>query len=927
MDIDDLKPLERHQALVAEIARLRQQLAQSERRAIALAVQVACDQQRADAERRRVPAATAAGIPPPDPTADRTRERQAAGPGGDGHPQGFAEAAAGAPLYWDVQAMRDTQPRDRPMPGSSGDCLTVIDLDGRIEFVGRTGGVSIPVPGRNDVIGRSWLRQWHGADHEAADAALARAREGGTGRFQGYCAIDDGIARWWDMAVSPLPVEDGGVGRLVAIGRDITERRQAEQLLAVGEERLRLALEATGLVGIWDWDLQSDLVTADATLAGIYTVDPAWAARGAPLAEYVRHLHPDDMAGFRTELDRVLAGAAPFASEYRLLQADGSVRWVLARGAIMRDTRGAPVRFLGASVDMTERKQAEIRQAFLLELSDRLRALTHPQAIMAGAAAVLGRHLAAAQVGHGLVQPDDVTILLEPGYVDGVEPLAGRYPLEVFGADAVARQRQGLAIVFDDILSAPSCDPTAWDATARAVVSVPLLRDGRFRASLYVIHTRPHAWSTQELTLIEDVAARTWDAVERAQAEAASRDANEMLERRVIAALAEQEKVEETLRQAQKMEAVGQLTGGLAHDFNNLLTGITGSLELLEARLAQGRTADLGRYVDAALGASRRAAALTHRLLAFSRGQTLDPRPTDVNRLVAGMEDFIRRTAGPMVEIEVIGADGLWPALVDPNQLENALLNLCINARDAMPSGGLISIETANVWLDQQTAEQGLPPGQYLSLSVTDTGTGMTSEVMARAFEPFFTTKAPGQGTGLGLSMIYGFARQSGGQVRVHSAPDHGTTICLYLPRHLGAAGAGDAVVGPAATARSGEGGAVLIVDDEPVVRMLVAEVLTDLGHHAVEAADGAAGLEVLRSGARIDLLITDVGLPGGMNGRQLAEAARDLQPDLKVLFITGYGESAALGEGHVDPDVRVLTKPFPLETLIGCIRELIEAG
>ncbi len=382
---------------------------------------------------------------------------------------------------------------------------------------------------------------------------------------------------------------------------------------------------------------------------------------------------------------------------------------------------------------------------------------------------------------------------------------------------------------------------------------------------------------------------------------------------------------EEALRQSQKMEAVGQLTGGLAHDFNNLLAGISGSLELIQTRLGQGRVMDVDRYITAAQGASKRAAALTHRLLAFSRRQTLDPKPTDVNRLVAGMEDLIRRTVGPSVVVEVLGAAGLWPALVDPPQLENALLNLCINARDAMPEGGRLAIETSNAWLDERAARRhDMAPGQYLSLCVTDTGTGMPPEIVGKVFEPFFTTKPLGQGTGLGLSMIYGFAQQSGGQVRIYSQVGQGTTVCLYLPRHRGVVAEEDPLAGIGAPPRAAPGETVLVVDDEPTVRMLVTEVLEDLGYTAIEAADSGAGLRVLQSDVRIDLLVTDVGLPGGMNGRQMAEAGRVKRPGLKVLFITGYAEAAVFGNGPLDPGMQVLTKPFAVEVLGARIREMI---
>ena len=386
--------------------------------------------------------------------------------------------------------------------------------------------------------------------------------------------------------------------------------------------------------------------------------------------------------------------------------------------------------------------------------------------------------------------------------------------------------------------------------------------------------------------------------------------------------------VEEALRQSQKMEAVGQLTGGLAHDFNNLLAGISGSLELMQVRMQQGRLTDVDRYLMAAQGAAKRAAALTHRLLAFSRRQTLDPKPTDVNRLALGMLEMIQRTVGPSIPVEVVGASGLWPALVDPPQLENALLNLCINARDAMPDGGRITVETANRWLDERASRKlDMPEGQYLSLCVTDTGTGMSPEVIARVFEPFFTTKPIGEGTGLGLSMIYGFAQQSGGQVRIYSEVGQGTTVCIYLPRHYGEVADEDQDSGLAALSPSEQGETVLIVDDEPTVRMLVTDILEDLGYAAIEAGDSATGLKVLQSDVRIDLLVTDVGLPGGMNGRQMADAARVARPDLQVLFITGYAENAILGNGHLALGMAVLTKPFAVDTMAARIRSLIEAG
>jgi signal transduction histidine kinase/CheY-like chemotaxis protein len=384
-------------------------------------------------------------------------------------------------------------------------------------------------------------------------------------------------------------------------------------------------------------------------------------------------------------------------------------------------------------------------------------------------------------------------------------------------------------------------------------------------------------------------------------------------------------KAQEALRQSQKMEAVGQLTGGIAHDFNNLLAGISGSLELLERRLTEGRYGGIERYIVGAQSSARRAAALTQRLLAFSRRQTLDPKPTNANRLISGMEELIRRTVGPSVEVEVVGAGGLWTTKVDPSQLESALLNLCINARDAMPNGGHITIETANKWLDERAArERELPPGQYISLCVTDTGSGMAPDVIAHAFDPFFTTKPLGQGTGLGLSMIHGFVRQSGGQVRIYSELGQGTTMCLYLPRFVGEIDEAD-VPETLHDADLGRGETILVIDDEPTVRMLMVEVLEEAGYAAVEAGDGLTGLKILQSDARIDLLISDVGLPGGMNGRQVADAARAFRPDLKVLFVTGFAENATIGHGHLDPGMQVIAKPFVMAALANKVREIIE--
>ena len=350
----------------------------------------------------------------------------------------------------------------------------------------------------------------------------------------------------------------------------------------------------------------------------------------------------------------------------------------------------------------------------------------------------------------------------------------------------------------------------------------------------------------------------------------------------------------------------------------------------MRARVAQGRTAEFDRYVEAALTSANRAAALTHRLLAFSRRQTLVPKPTDVNKLVGDMEEMLRRTVGPDIRIETSLTDEPWPTLCDPNQLENVLLNLVINARDAMPDGGQLLIETTNTVLRDRRGRlkewppQDVPPGEYVALSVADMGTGMAPDVLARAFDPFFTTKPIGQGTGLGLSMVYGFVQQSGGHIRLRSEEEQGTTVAIYLPRYFGATVDAEAV-DTTAVASAATGGVVLVVEDEPSVRMVVRDVLSDLGHTVLEAESGQAGLSIVASKIHLDLLLTDVGLPDGMNGRQLADAARQHRPGLKVLFITGYAESAALGHGRMEQGMEVMSKPFATNALAAKVQGIIK--
>ena len=543
--------------------------------------------------------------------------------------------------------------------------------------------------------------------------------------------------------------------------------------------------------------------------------------------------------------------------------------------------------------DVTERRRAEVRRDALAKLGERLR-----EAETAAQAGTAAEHALAAGLGSARAS----CLWLHTDAAAGVTP--GKPP-----------PVRGLFTALEDASFRARIRTEGWNAVLA----------GTDPGS-------PARWAPAELDFLCDVADSKRAAVERIEAVAALRDSearlresNENLENEVRRRTSELMVAEEALRQAQKMEAVGQLTGGLAHDFNNLLGSISGSLQVLRVKLAQGEPAGCEHYIDMGLESVKRAAALTQRLLAFARRQTLDPKATDVNRLLLGMEDLIRRTVGPDVAVEVSGSGGLWATKIDPPQLESALLNLCINARDAMmPSGGRLILETANKCLpDSLVGEQGTAPGDYVMLSVTDTGAGMTPELVERIFDPFFTTKPLGQGTGLGLSMVYGFVRQSGGQVMVSSEPGTGTTMCLYLPRHDGEAPVVEAEVSAVAP-EGGRGETVVVIEDQEFIRTIIAEVLESAGYRVIAAADGPSGLQILQDPGRVDLLVTDVGLPGGLNGRQVADAGRIRRPGLKVLFITGYADNAVVGNSQLGNGMEILTKPFDLESLTRRVRDMI---
>ncbi|MDI2142534.1 MULTISPECIES: PAS domain-containing sensor histidine kinase [unclassified Pseudomonas] len=718
---------------------------------------------------------------------------------------------------------------------------------------------------------------------------------------------------WLDLTYSPIRDESAQVSGILVTAIETNERRRialelqqrSEDSLKAqreSEERLQLALAATDAVGTWDWDIGEDRFIADAHFAQLHGVDPARASQ-LPISEYLHGVHPEDRALIARSIKHCITHGTEYAEEYRLLQANGDVRWVFARGRCYKDHHGRPMRFLGAALDLTERKHTE--QA-LRQSQTELQLIINAMPILIS-----------------YVDREERFRLNNAAYLDwyGLTPqeLYGRTIREVIGEESYFLRAPYIA----EALAGRPCSFSLYtphrDGSQRHALMNYLPRHGPDGAVngfyIFVIDETERKKTEEALrnlneTLEERVSART-----EQLAQANQRLQNEMFER---------ERAEDALRHAQKMEAVGQLTGGIAHDFNNMLTGIIGSLDLMQRYIASGRTDEIGRFTDAAVSSANRAAALTHRLLAFSRRQSLDRKTLNVNELIHSLEDLIRRTKGDPIELTLRLADNVWPVSTDVSQLENALLNLVINARDAMPDGGELLIETANVYLDGNdiTTLEPVKAGDYLMLAVSDNGTGMTPSVRSKAFDPFFTTKPIGQGTGLGLSMIYGFAQQTGGHVSLDSLPGQGTCVRLYLPR-LHSLVAEPAVAETETQAPAvATGETVVVVEDDPAVRMLVMDLLKELGYRAHEAEDAKGALPLLESDLRVDLLVTDVGLPG-MNGRQMAEIARQHRPGLKVLFMTGYAQKAAERQGFLEDGMDMVAKPFSIEQLAGKIRAM----
>ncbi|NJB77222.1 hybrid sensor histidine kinase/response regulator [Xanthomonas arboricola] len=694
--------------------------------------------------------------------------------------------------------------------------------------------------------------------------------------------------RLLDLVYQPIAGADGTVSGIFVQGLDITDRIGLERAVREAEVRNRQILDSVmdyaiiatdlhGLVTSWNEGAQRILGWSEAEMLG-QTLE--------------RTFTPEDVERRQILIEAAAALESGSGMDERWhVRKSGQRFWANGSLMVLRDETGAAIGFVKVLRDRTAERLAS---EALRESERRLDALVRASSQSIFSASADWRELRQL-VGEGALS-DALSASLN-------------WQQEMVHPDDRARLAEAIA---HSIIN-----KTGLDVEYRVL-------DADQRVGWTLMRAIPLLDEREQIVEWFGTAA---DITDKRLAEQQLRQLTETLEERVRERSAALLLAEEKLRQSQKMEAVGQLTGGLAHDFNNLLTAISVGLELLQTRIEQGKYDRLERYVEMAQSSAARATALTQRLLAFSRRQTLAPTALEVQALVQGMHDIIARTLGPSIVLQLRPAADPWKVLVDAPQLENALLNLCINARDAMPDGGELTIAVANRVLEAGAAQQlDLPIGEYVCLSVQDTGTGMSADVMSKVFEPFFTTKPIGQGTGLGLSMIYGFTRQSGGHVRIDSEVGVGTTMALYLPRFDGVLAQDEAVPATEQPLRStAPSCTVLLVEDETAIRVLMSEVLSEAGYRVIETAEGSAAVERLRSQETIDLLVTDVGLTGGLNGRQVADAGRQSRPTLPVLFVTGYAATAAVGAGQLEDGMEVLTKPFLAVDLERRVAQLLE--
>ena len=743
-------------------------------------------------------------------------------------------------------------------------------------------------------------------------------------------------------------------------------REHIESRLRQTEERFRLAQIASG-IGWFEWDLAKNEWQWTPYVAVLFGFDPE--TPKPSFSEWERAIFVDDVPKLHAAVERAEQSGAYYI-EFRVRHPDGSVHWIAGKGEARKGRNARAGWVSGVYYEISERKALEAR---LLALNETLEARIAELREEARTLEVLNRTgtaLAAELSLERLVQTvTDAAVELtraqfgaffynvvdEEGEAYTLYSLSGA-PREAFANFPMPRNtpvfeptfRGEGAVRSDDILVDPRYGQNTpfngmppGHLPVRSYLAIPVVsRSGEVIGGLFFGHSEPGVFTQRDERIVSGIAAQAAIAIDNAQLyEASQREVaarrhaehelqriNETLEERVAEEVKNRRRIEDALRQAQKMEAIGQLTGGVAHDFNNLLTVIMGNIETMQRRLPPDH--EFHRLIAAALRGAFRGAELTQRLLVFARRQPLAPEVVSPNRLIAGMSDLLRRALGEAVSIETVLAGGLWNIFVDASQLENALINLAVNARDAMPEGGKLTIETANCYLDDAycSMHTDLSPGQYVGLFATDAGAGMPEDVVEKAFEPFFTTKGIGQGTGLGLSQVYGFVKQSGGHVKIYSEVGQGTCVKLYLPRHHGVGAFLEPSSEPRNPPRARQGETVLVVEDDPDVRTYTVEMVSDLGYQVVSAPDGRAALQALDAHPELRLLFTDVGLPGGMNGRQLGDEAIRRRPGIKVLFTTGYARNAIVHHGRLDPGVEVIFKPFTYSDLADKLRKAFES-
>lgn len=754
--------------------------------------------------------------------------------------------------------------------------------------------------------------------------------------------------RYLDFIYQPIVAPDGEINGIFIQGHDVTEQKLNEMALRESEERFRLVAEDAPVM-LWMGDARGACLYLNRAQREF------WGVPADAIGEFSWYdtIHADDHR-LLEPFQAAMRDHKPFTLETRMRRADGTVRTVTTGAQPRFDPRGEFIGMIGVNVDVTERRAYEDairREARKLQVLNRTGASVAAELDIDRIVQIVTdacTELVGAQFGSFFYNVMD-----EKGESYMLYALSG-VPREAFDKFPMPRATAVFQPTFkgegvvrsDDILLDPRygrSDPhrgmPKGHLPVRSYLAVPVTsRSGEVIGGLFFGHASPGRFRQEHEEILVGIAgqaataidnARLFQAaerevVERRRAEAELQTLNATLEQRVVDEVYERSKAEDQLRQVQKMEAVGQLTGGIAHDFNNMLAVIIGGLNLLQRKLAKGET-DVDRFVEGAIDGAQRAASLTQRLLAFSRQQPLSPEPLNPNRLVSGMTELLARTLGEPISVQTVLSAGLWQVKADPGQLENAILNLSVNARDAMPGGGRLTIETSNAFVDDAFAKEfAITPGQYVLIAVADTGTGMSPEIMARAFDPFYTTKSVGKGTGLGLSQVYGFVRQSGGHVKIYSEPGVGTTIKVYLPRYYGEAPQAASPAGEAALHRGLPSEVVMVVEDEARVRAVSVEALRELGYGVIEASGPSEALRILEEGQVISLLFTDVVMPE-MSGRELADLARRRQPDLKVLYTTGYTRNAIVHNGILDPGTSLLTKPFSIEELATKVRRIID--